>query len=261
MPGFNPDKINIYELTIEEPEKESGAPFNAERDITQEQWEKINEYFGNYRPESMNKKIFTRMARDLSILNHMPMFSGSDLDTIESATRDLYSPEDRAMSAILLGHKQDVSYPVSEIMRVDYDQLNAGQRGRMAKDIIIMGRPDIIPSVSRQMHEDLKEIRENIFKHYFSPELTYLRETVVAIKLLGEDPKLSSEEWRLLKEQLQKFLSDGVYDVALSSAADLAILAADEVKIPEGGGLELISKKHPKLEKSEMPQIPEQRSF
>ena len=36
---FKPDRINIHELTIEEPEKQSELPFDPERDITKQDWE------------------------------------------------------------------------------------------------------------------------------------------------------------------------------------------------------------------------------
>ncbi len=40
--SFNPDRVNIHELTIEEPEREAELPFDVERDITKEDREKIN---------------------------------------------------------------------------------------------------------------------------------------------------------------------------------------------------------------------------
>lgn len=48
MPGFNPDKINIHDLTVEEPEKEtesSSAVFDPERDISNEDWQKWRDEF------------------------------------------------------------------------------------------------------------------------------------------------------------------------------------------------------------------------
>ena len=36
---FNPDRINIHELAIEEPEKQPEPHFDVERDITPEDWQ------------------------------------------------------------------------------------------------------------------------------------------------------------------------------------------------------------------------------
>ena len=43
MPEFNPDKVTIKDLAVEEPEKESGLPFDVERDITEADWENMTE--------------------------------------------------------------------------------------------------------------------------------------------------------------------------------------------------------------------------
>ena len=42
MPEFNPDKVTIKDLTVEKPEKGSELSFDPERDITGEDWKKIN---------------------------------------------------------------------------------------------------------------------------------------------------------------------------------------------------------------------------
>ena len=41
MPGFNPDNINIHDLTIEEPEKEQVFPFDLDVDISESDWKEI----------------------------------------------------------------------------------------------------------------------------------------------------------------------------------------------------------------------------
>ena len=45
MPGFNPDNINIHDLTIEEPEKNLELPFDVEKNITKEDFEEVVKSF------------------------------------------------------------------------------------------------------------------------------------------------------------------------------------------------------------------------
>jgi len=39
--SYNPDRINIHELTVEEPEKQTELPFDPERDLSNQDWEKM----------------------------------------------------------------------------------------------------------------------------------------------------------------------------------------------------------------------------
>src|SRR3989344_3836197 len=47
MPGFNPENINIHDLTIEEPEQKEEGFFDPEKEVTERDWEGIWEMFEN----------------------------------------------------------------------------------------------------------------------------------------------------------------------------------------------------------------------
>ncbi len=67
MPGFNPNKINIYNLTTERPEREPEAFFNVERDITDEDWESMKADLEHYRGN--NWSAFSMQAMRMKILD------------------------------------------------------------------------------------------------------------------------------------------------------------------------------------------------
>ena len=66
--SFNPDRINIHELTIEEPEREAELPFDVERDITKEDWIQINNQTEEYRTKK-EWWNFADMVANSKILN------------------------------------------------------------------------------------------------------------------------------------------------------------------------------------------------
>lgn len=252
MPKFNPDRLNIKDLTIESPEKETELSFNPEKDIDPEQWERINKYYNDFSYNPTSHTVLIGMIRDLWILGHMQTFSDVEVDGI-SGMVDTYSAEDRATLA-LFGHKQELTdYVVHSIVN-DYNTADI-HRGKKARDIILMGRADLIPRAMEQLTENLKEIRA---KHPEASSL--LLDTAVAIKLLGGDPVLTPGEWQAMKDGVNNDINNERYSDALEDAAELTILSADKVVIPENGGLELVKNKK-EVFKTGTPEMPEQRNF
>jgi len=49
--SYNSDRINIHELTVEEPEKQEGLPFDPERDLTEEDWVNMKKQLEKYKIE------------------------------------------------------------------------------------------------------------------------------------------------------------------------------------------------------------------
>ena len=65
---FNPNRVNIHELTIDEPEKQSELPFDPERDITEEDWQGMEKKLEEYRqPTKWN--CFAEQAMAMKILD------------------------------------------------------------------------------------------------------------------------------------------------------------------------------------------------
>ena len=68
MPGFNPENINIHDLTIEEPEEKQEAVFDPERDITKEDWQKMKEKLERLR-DSGHWSLFAKTAAEMKTLD------------------------------------------------------------------------------------------------------------------------------------------------------------------------------------------------
>ena len=65
---FKPDRINIHELTIDDPEKQSELAFDSERDITEDDWEKMKRTLDLCRLNDNWSSYFSQAA-DMKILN------------------------------------------------------------------------------------------------------------------------------------------------------------------------------------------------
>ena len=104
--------------------------------------------------------------------------------------------------------------------------------------------------------EEMKAYLEN-YRH----ENQWLAEYLSDLRLLGVDAKVTKNDWEKIFGVLERFrVNIGVMGAETAKLfTDMAILSADEVHIPEGGGLELIH--HKKDLQTECPQIPEQKQF
>lgn len=74
MPGFNPENINIHDLTIEEPEKEADFIFDPEKEITEKDYDEVKKYLAeNEKSIQMDQYNFwigfSNVAMAMKILN------------------------------------------------------------------------------------------------------------------------------------------------------------------------------------------------
>jgi hypothetical protein len=68
MPKFNPDNINVHDMMLEEPAPEAELIFDPERDLTEKDWEGMEEWLNECR-EFNNWDGFSRQAMAMRILD------------------------------------------------------------------------------------------------------------------------------------------------------------------------------------------------
>ncbi|KKP33194.1 MAG: hypothetical protein A2360_04930 [Candidatus Staskawiczbacteria bacterium RIFOXYB1_FULL_32_11] len=273
MPKFNPDaQLNIHELAIEEPEKQAEVFFDPERDITPEDWEKI----GQYKKEQMsyNWQSVAEICAEEKILGKDPNLSDSDWENLQKYRRShLYDAVMGWRDFVEKAKNEAIAGNVPELTDDDWQSIQKHMKAQRTKQPqehmhcffanyilakAVLGRP---VKLSEDDWKYLEEFREKNKK-----SIGPLIEILETETILGRRPKLTSSDWEFLKQERERYRHDRVFQMdsnwhsSVSIATTMAILSADEVRIPEGGGLELISHKKTDLQ-AEIPQMPEQKQF
>ena len=235
---FNPDaQLNIHELAIEEPEKESELPFDPERDITEEEWEKIKQGLDNV--TGLTRALYGSSAKIIEPKRFKDFFL--DLDDNAAAKMETAEAEQKnrwaEMSDATIEYKL-LFFPES------------------FKDFIITNRDLEINSMTT---ERLKK----------EGEWGKILHRAGLVKIVRpdriKDLKLDAVAWDGIREYLQgKMQAFGTADATkLRCVMDLLfakILAADKVKITQNGLEIIVPKKKENLEQ-EAPQVPEVKQF
>lgn len=127
-----------------------------------------------------------------------------------------------------------------------------GDLARVAAHLAVSGKqPGLREEDWVQVSEVLAGLRQESQWPIFERLAAYMR-------VLDHDPGLSSSDWHHLKQRLKESRVDNP-DHLKRIIPDLAILATDEVRILQGGGLELVFKND--AQKTETSPLPEQRKF
>ena len=266
MPGFNPEQINIHDLTVEEPEQPADLHFDFQKDVTAEQWEKIihdAEVFEDNLaqwhsflisqvmlkmgdPEydlKLTEKHWNRMKKDLGSEK-----SSEDLCGILAWAKLVDAQKTREMHAL---HDSDL-----ESLR-DAIKLDARNIGSSASEYVKNQYFLKILNPKESIHLSNKEIEAvqewtNKFmnKGYWHVYARYNAQ----MRVIDSNFKvnISEENWSHMKDDIKE-------NPSLEFPAWLRILAADEVKATDNG-LEINTRKLV-LEKNDNIDLPEQRKF
>lgn len=259
MPGFNPDKTNIHEITLDEPEKERQAFFDPERDIDLKD----------------RQALFKRAENDHEIASFLKaIFTSSEIkeNAYQSAQHALGGAKDlkywrlfaeAAFAVKILGSQQDLEAEYDNETRQNVIQeLNKCKKERDWWHFLEIGANMKIvdPSLDVDLNKNWEEIREEFQNHVKrSVNWTIILSMASAIKILGQKLELDEDFWRQAKAIMESAKERNDWRGFANDAFNLAVLSADQVRIPEGGGLELI--RHKSDLGREVPQIPEKRNF
>lgn len=270
---FNPDRVNIHELTIEEPEAQSELPFDPERDITDDDWKKMKEKLEEFRQggDFMAWHSFSWQAMEMKILDPKV-----DLNIDQAAwqgmenelksyrtTNDWDNFLAQAMKMKIIDPCRDLNINQVaasgitgrlETYRNDDNNFNFLQTASRMKILGLKEGIDPDQSVRQFARKQLEVFaRSEQWGFYFN----YTR----YMKILGldQDMNLNAVIWQNLHDELKRKRSDNSSHDLARIAADMTTLAAEEVKVPPNGGLEVTMRK-PRLD-SCVPPIPETKKF
>jgi len=270
MPKFNPDNLNTHELAIEEPEKEAELPFDPERDIDPEHvkiFQKMIEAQISY-TNFLTAEKYLGMLKVLGLPHNL---SPEDFEKIKveqkiglKDDKTLYIETESAADLISLDKIlgiNNVKDTQADFMQVELDGYMKHGYLRALHIAARMKEAGLNPVISE---EEKKKIDENIADMLEGYDTALGMGTLEEVKYLadariaGFSFNLSADNWKDFRQNIE---SPEWHPIrALDMYYRLAILVADEVKIPKGGGLELVRHKKEGLT-NQTPILPEQKQF
>jgi len=191
--SYNPDRINIHELTVEEPEKQQELAFDPERDITEEDWKIMKEQLKRYK-ETGDWSSFYREAAAMKVLNPGKINIEVDKSSWENITNQ---PETIFKEPLISSVRslKNLNPAVSlGSLGIDGDFLN----------------------------QEEKELREYISNHNW----LYIHSRASAFRVVEPNLKLdlTDQDWEYAKRYLDKYKEQKDWASFLSIASDLKII-------------------------------------
>jgi len=289
MPKFNPDQINIHEITVEQLKKESDAVFDIERDITYEDRQLMHKRLEELRTEKksyqdfadgkhyFNWVHFAKVASDMVVMGENPKITEHDLLKIEDELyfrrrkKDWQIFSKVAVCLAKLGYKPNLlSEDIAGMTKqTEENRLSANSNYSHFADMVeamkIFGQDVQMSERDWELLEQgvrmSKLDRAKKYKDHYNGRSAggYFAQDII----LGRDPKVTKEELILIKEDLdrcRKITSDHHNGYELSElAASLAIITAEKVEIIKNR-LKITRPNKADLQNG-TPQLPEQKSF
>lgn len=257
------ERLNIKHFTAE-PEKEPPIRyFDPERDITEEQWEMMRRYRIKQAEEGFWNTV-ADVAANETILGRRPALTPEETEEIRKfkragITRDGDWPTfiQRAAKGAILGIPSDITSWEWMKVQSQLDVLaQAGSWEHFAEEAAnetITGRQ---PNITAEQRENIRERRLKL-----ADEGSWSEFSVLAAQeaILGCRPEITPEQWEKILEVHEKHKQSSAWHLSMVAYIE-AILAADEVIIPPGGGLELTWNRAKDLEE-DTPPTPQSRNF
>jgi hypothetical protein len=279
MPGFNPDKINIHELAIEDPEKQAELPFDVERDITPEDWEGMENGLQKIRNWDRDDKwgYFSHHAMCMKILDSN-IDLGLDQDSRDGLIQHLRTwdsidtnlkwsnlPGQAVCGKILypdmdLGFDANSWQEMSKKLQVRRERGSWDDFADYAMEIKILN-----PKMDIKLSENDWEGMENILEDFRRKGLWgSFADHAQAMKILNPNVELNLDRaaWQGMRMALEKSREEGQkfeWRGFSSLAFAMKIIAAEKVEITDEG-LRLTMPEKKSLQ-SETPPIPETKQF
>ena len=210
MPGFNPENINIHDLTIEEPEKQVELAFYPEKEITQKEH---LDFF-----KLISRRIHggtTYLASPEGAAEHIQQLETLGIDL------DLSDPKKAALDIVDLKTLYD---KLSEKLENSSVLTLQSERG---VDLIVFLRKigDLIGKKKNFELPTQEELQVKMDEYRKEDDHSAMMKLAVSMKKIGLDPKLSKdEEERMLtqaqseEEQMKNYRSGSDADFARGSA-------------------------------------------
>lgn len=279
---MNPERVNIKDLTIEEPERAQELFFDVERDIPKEDWERWENLL-NIDREQNNWYPFISLASGMRLLNpNIDLkLSKEDWETMikkegESEVDPRMTPPDDVFSVAASIKTIDPKVAI-EIRKDVWDRykkkLNENkindwkfdnEKARAVKLAVSMKILD--PAINfgfgesdwQVIKDDLSKARHPRYQSMWEP----FAKTAMQMKILnpGFDVELGEDDWAGMKEALEGF-KKGKWNSLdyIQHVVAMKILAAKKVDITNNG-IEIDTSGESSLS-VESSELPEQRKF
>jgi len=269
---MNPERINIKDLTIEEPESQDGLPFDPERDITAENWKLLENNLEKCR-ENKDWGNFACYGMEMKILN--PSFDLKVDDTTWQEIHDYYKKHrDIYFSSYHLVMAMKVLNPSFSIDHNDLwwkavkSDLQFQKNDKHGFDNFCfraMAVKILDPSFDVEVNQKDWEKMEKRVKEIEEIGGESRIDVAAAMKILDSNTELNISEkaWGQMQQTLKKFLEREVVSPSYTGgfsriAMELKLIAAQKVRVTDKG-LEITMPQ--KLGEHEDYQLPEKRNF
>jgi len=239
-------QINIHELSVDEPETKRELPFIAERDITAEEWdqmENITELNRDHPPQFFALAVYLkRLGRKIKI-NADDINRAIEYMQAIKATQDTLPKEYINLAADLkeLGYDpqmpRDATDEIREKLRKTKD-LNGYTPCAFVANCVRLGLklPNHL-AAQKETAQDLDKYREK-FEHGM------LVSYAANAKIAGFEPKLEPQDWEWFDSRIEESRKDKDFDNLAYIFGHLSILCGDK-----------------ESSKDETPDLPENKNF
>ena len=248
-------------------EKESqfneNAPFDPEKEVTEKDWKQMDEML-RYSVWKDEPKLAADMVWRLDLLGRPvdPQLLDKYNARLTEKLRKMYENPDRdkkenerrkAAGEIQMGlnpmeHTENTLDMKMLDRKFEPTKDDAERIRKELKDARDSGRfVDMFYGVAAEKISGIKQLKmpeldksdiENELKQHEDPR-EWLR-VASSLRILGFDTKSLQIPWGEIRKRWNDEYQDGYWKLMM--LGDMAILNADEVRVPEGGGLELVSK-------------------
>ena len=279
MPGFNPDNINIHDLTIEEPEKQVET-FDQEKDITPEDLEQMKQTLkkGNEAisyDQYVHPKLamrFKTLYPNEDLLNE-GLISEFSLEKMRTELEDLKSkkwldtiPERAATLKIVdpaesLVLDESIWSGMEEIFN---DRIRSKAWSEVFEKIIEMKILDSSRDFSKtyQLEEkDWEDYKASVDQYKTQNNWIMWYHKLIQAKILypERDLGIDGNDWQRMRDELELYRELGKYANFADQTFYMKVLASKKVNITDKG-LEIIMPEE-KLLEPETPAVPEIKNF
>ena len=277
----NPERINIKDLTIEEPERKKGLLFDAEKEITDEDWEELKNTFSGMRERegSLNlmnhamamKILSSERVKELrfgeedwtnsKFLYEIHRARGSHTESFDSLAIAMRVVFPERASELRLDETLWESYKRTiEQYKLEENWLSFHALAVRAKILFPKKFGEEI-TLDRKSLEELK--KAFIWYREDNNWDSFIRRTFQAKILYPESLEefnIDDATWKNMKKKLQESRKGKYWIDFAEYAMFLKLLAAEEIKITNKG-LEVIMQKEEAEFKEETPPMPQTRKF
>ena len=254
MPGFNPENVNIHDLTVEEPEKQEVLPFDPEMDITERDWEEMRVCLDRARKQYSRGGILDpyEVAGNMKILNadFEVNFSLEESEKIKKRLKGSLRLEriKAAVSLKILNTSFGIDFNSND-WQASRESLKRSRSASEWSSFLLEAQrekilnpaidleltpenwQEIKNAIEIQRKKSLEDEKVNIYDYQRFSRLGSAMRVIDP----GGDLVVNQSDWETMKQKLDFYREQNNYHVLAELAADMKILAAEKVEVTDEG--------------------------